>query len=178
MHFKKTKMGLGRELEGLEMVPTNPINFNSYVTHASNLFSNAVNYVKEHVVLQVEAKATIGVQAGVKTPFGSVGAGIITTDIGKVGVNTKGAYAKGGDGKGHNFAEANVKVLDKKLGVGGKVDYVNDSRCAKCSCCANVSDFAPATIIHKENKKRNPVDCGVFYVFKRYFIALIPEFSF
>nr|WP_199001718.1 DUF6443 domain-containing protein [Flavobacterium sp. ASV13] len=125
--FQENKMGLGRELEGLEMVPTNPINFNSYVTHASNLFSNAVNYVKEHVVLQVEAKATIGVQAGVKTPFGSVGAGIITTDIGKVGVNTKGAYAKGGDGKGHNFAEANVKVLDKKLGVGGKVDYVNDT---------------------------------------------------
>lgn len=127
--FQENKMGLGRELEGLELVPRDPTSgFGNYVSNKVSLAVNSVvNFVQEHVVLQVEAKATIGVQAGVKTPFGSAGAGIITTDIGKVGVNTKGAYAKGGDGKGHNFAEANVKVLDKKLGVGAKVDYVNDT---------------------------------------------------
>lgn len=96
--------------------------------YISNQSAKVVNWVKNHAVVQVEAKASVGVQVGVKTPFGSAGAGIITTDIGKVGAsNTKGAYAKVGDGKGHNFAEANVKVIDKKLGVGAKVDWVNDT---------------------------------------------------
>lgn len=102
--------------------------YNEAKSYVSNQASKAVNWVKNHAVAQIEAKATVGVQVGVKTPFGSAGAGIITADIGKVGANnSKGAYAKGGDGKGHNFAEANVKVLDKKLGIGAKVDWVNDT---------------------------------------------------
>ena len=102
--------------------------YNNAKTYVSNQTTKAINYIKNHAVVQIEAKATIGVQVGVKTPFGSAGAGIITADIGKVGAsNTKGVYAKGGDGKGHNFAEANVKLLDKKLGVGAKVDWVNDT---------------------------------------------------
>lgn len=102
--------------------------YNEAKSYVSNQASKAVNWVKNHGVIQVEAKATVGAQIGVKTPFGSAGAGVVTTDIGKVGAsNTKGVYAKKGDGKGHNFAEANVKVLDKKLGVGAKVDWVNDT---------------------------------------------------
>lgn len=126
--FQENKMGLGRELEGLELVPTIPVNFNSYVTYASNIIPNAIKWVKENVVVQVEAKVTLGVQVGVKTPVGSAGAGVLTTDLVKVGVSTtKGAYAKGGDGKGHNYAEGSVKILNKKLGVGAKVDYVNNT---------------------------------------------------
>jgi hypothetical protein len=102
--------------------------YNETKKYVSSQATKAVNYIKNHAVVQIEAKATIGVQVGVKTPFGSAGAGIITADIGKVGAsNTKGVYAKEGDGKGHNFAEVNVKLLDKKLGVGAKVDWVNDT---------------------------------------------------
>ncbi|PZQ88021.1 MAG: hypothetical protein DI548_05230, partial [Flavobacterium johnsoniae] len=60
--------------------------------------AKATSWVSRHVVIQVEAKATVGAQIGVKTPFGSLGGGLVTTDIGKVGLsNSKGAYAKGGE---------------------------------------------------------------------------------
>ncbi len=59
------------------------------------------------LVFQVEGKATLGVQAGFRTPFGTAEAGIMTGDIGKVGWSSReksnnGFYAKYGDGKGHN----------------------------------------------------------------------------
>jgi hypothetical protein len=100
----------------------------SAAREVSNKIESVKTFVKENVVAKVEAKATIGVQAGVKTPVGSAEAGVATTDIGKVGASTdKGAYAEKGDGKGHNFIGAEVKLLDKKLGVGAKVDWVNDT---------------------------------------------------
>ena len=51
----------------------------------------------------------------------------MTTEVGKAGLSTeKGGYAEKGDGKGHNFVGGNVKLLNKKLSVGAKVDYVTD----------------------------------------------------
>jgi RHS repeat-associated protein len=94
----------------------------------SNKVESAKTYIQEKGVAKIEAKATVGVQLGIKTPVASVEAGVITTDIGKVGASSKdGVYAKEGDGKGHNFAGANIKLVDKKLGVGAKVDWVNDT---------------------------------------------------
>lgn len=75
-------------------------------------------------VFQVEAKATLGVQAGFRTPFGTAEAGIMTGDIGKVGWSSNGFYAKYGDGKGHNYAGIGVGIDAAKLSVGGKADYV------------------------------------------------------
>lgn len=76
-------------------------------------------------VFEVNAKASFGVQLGLKAQFGSVEGGIMTGDIGKIGwSNTKGAFAKYGDGKGHNFIGGGVKLFNKSLSAGGKLDYV------------------------------------------------------
>jgi RHS repeat-associated protein len=94
---------------------------------------HAVDWFKNNtLVIGLEVKGSIGAQVGIKTPFGSAEAGAITVDFGKAGVNyTKGkkmeVYAKQGDGKGHYFAGVDVKLLDKKLGAGAKVDWVNDT---------------------------------------------------
>lgn len=54
-------------------------------------------------------------------------AGIFSTDIGKLGWSyNEGFYAKYGDGKGHNFAAIGIKLLSKKLSVGGEADYVTN----------------------------------------------------
>ena len=76
-------------------------------------------------VFEVEAKASIGVQLGVATPFGNAEGGIVTTDIGSLGYNNQdpdAPIAKWGDGKGHNFIGGGIGY--KGLGLSGKADYV------------------------------------------------------
>jgi len=106
--------------------------FKATTSYISDKTSKGIDYVKKNAVAQVEAKVTIGAQAGIKMPFGSLEGGIVTTDVAKAKASTtKGeTYAKGPkemDGKGHNFIGGSAGILDKKLSVGGKVDYVSDT---------------------------------------------------
>ena len=99
--------------------------------YVTNQASRAVNYVKNHAVVKVEGKVTFGAQVGIKTPFGSLGAGAVTVDLLKVKGSTKKGdnYFKGiteMDGKGHYFLEGKVN-LGKKVTAGGKVDWVNNT---------------------------------------------------
>lgn len=102
-----------------------------YNTAKENV-SKAIDYVKENGVVEVTTKATVGISAGIKTPFGKVGAGVLDTEIGHATISTnandegKHAEVETGDGKNHNYAEIGVKLGDKKLGVSGKADYVLD----------------------------------------------------
>lgn len=82
-------------------------------------------------VLQVEGKASFGLQIAFKVPVGSVQAGVMTGDIGKIGWSSReqsnnGFYAKYGDGKGHNFLGGSLKFFNDKLSMGRNVDYVTD----------------------------------------------------
>lgn len=80
-------------------------------------------------VFEIEGKASIGLQVGVKTSWGRVEGGLITTDIGKTGwsnqeENNSGFYAEWGDGRGHNFGSVGASLFTKKLGLGLGVDYI------------------------------------------------------
>lgn len=81
-------------------------------------------------VFKLEISGSFGLQAGAKVggpAQASAEAGIWSTDIGKAGWSINdGFYAKQGDGRGHNFLSGSVKVLSKKLSVGGKLDYVTN----------------------------------------------------
>ncbi|WP_410881674.1 hypothetical protein [Myroides sp. DW712] len=80
-------------------------------------------------VFEVEGKASIGLQVGVKTSWGRVEGGLITTDIGKTGwsnqeENNSGFYAEWGDGRGHNFLGAGIGIKETNLSIGGSVNYI------------------------------------------------------
>lgn len=80
-------------------------------------------------VVDVGGKVSLGVQAGAKVLAGSAEAGIMTTDVGSAGWSNRekknnGFYAKGGDGKGHNFVGGGIGI--KNVGVSGKLDYVTN----------------------------------------------------
>lgn len=123
--FQENKMGMGRELEGLELKEWLKDKAQKVKATVNKTVEQGKQWIKNNLVVEVEAKATLGVQAGIKTGFGKIEGGLITTEVGKAGVSTeKGAYAEGGDGKGHNFIGVSGKVLNKNLSVGGKVDYV------------------------------------------------------
>lgn len=114
--FQENKMGMGRELEGLELVKW-----------AKDKYKQGKKWVKDNLVVEGEVKVTIGAQAGIKTGFGKIEGGLVTTELVKAGVSTeKGTYVEPGDGKGHNFAGANVKAFSEKLSVGAEVDYVTN----------------------------------------------------
>ncbi|MDR0227843.1 MAG: hypothetical protein LBI72_02085 [Flavobacteriaceae bacterium] len=76
-------------------------------------------------VFEIEAKASLGVQIGVATPYGNLEGGIVTGDIGSLGYSkhdSDAPIAKWRDGKGHNFIGGGIAF--KGLGLSGKVDYV------------------------------------------------------
>ncbi|WP_346986350.1 RHS repeat-associated core domain-containing protein [Chryseobacterium sp. POE27] len=85
-------------------------------------------------VFKIEATGSFGVQLGAKVggPLSAnAEAGIMTTELGKIGWSNReaknnGFFAKSGDGKGHNFAGVGVKLLSKSVSAGAKVDYVTD----------------------------------------------------
>ncbi len=81
------------------------------------------------LVFEAGSGASVGLQVGVKTGWGRIEGGVITTEIGKVGWSTEednnsGFYADWGDGKGHNFIGAGLGFDKTKLSIGGGVDYV------------------------------------------------------
>jgi hypothetical protein len=88
------------------------------------------DFFQDHFVLKGELSGSLGVQVGAKLggPLqANAEAGIFSTEIGKLGWSYgDGFYANYGDGKGHNFAAAGIKILSKQLSVGGKVDYVTN----------------------------------------------------
>lgn len=114
------------------MWPKNPLQYlkqqiSSTVNTVKQTVKNTANNLKENFYVDVSATLSIGVQGGIKTPFGSLAGGVITTDVVTVGKNNKeGGYVKEGDGKGHNFIEGSVKVVDNKLSLQGGVDYVTN----------------------------------------------------
>ncbi|KPE48965.1 RHS repeat-associated core domain-containing protein [Chryseobacterium indologenes] len=97
----------------------------AHILKLGNILNTIGNFLKDHFIFEFEGKATLGVQGGFRTSFGTAEAGIMTGDIGKVGISTKkGLYAKYGDGKGHNFAGIGVGIKDLSTGI--KADYVTD----------------------------------------------------
>ncbi|MGI9527356.1 MAG: RHS repeat domain-containing protein [Weeksellaceae bacterium] len=117
--FQENKMGMGRELEGLEL---------EVFDWLEEKAVEATDYIKENIVVEAKIKGSIGVQAGIKTAIGRVEGGIITAEIGTLGYSTsKGNISEAGDGKGHNFAGIGGKVLSDKLSASAKVDYITDS---------------------------------------------------
>ncbi|MET3730561.1 RHS repeat-associated core domain-containing protein [Moheibacter stercoris] len=131
--FQENKMGMGRELEGLELEMFDYLKdkASQAANYVSTKTTEAKEWVKENVVVEVEVKGTIGVQLGAKAGVVEAEAGIITTEVGKAGwssqeKNNGGFYAEKGDGKGHNFIGVNGKVLNNKLAVGAKADYVTN----------------------------------------------------
>ena len=79
-------------------------------------------------VFEVEGKASIGLQAGLSVPFGSIEAGAITADIGSLGYSNQNPdqpIARWGDGTGHNFIGGSLNVpYFKNIAISGKLDYV------------------------------------------------------
>lgn len=130
--FQENKMGLGRELEGLELAMFDYLKDKAGQTanYISNKTSEAKEWVKNNVVVEAEAKVTFGGQAKLNLGGGAkIGAGFATTEMVKVGLSTeKGTYSEKGDGKGHNFVElnANIPGTGKKGSAGFKVDYVTN----------------------------------------------------
>lgn len=86
-------------------------------------------------VFKIEVTGSLGLQFGgkIQSLVGAAAeAGVMTTDIGKIGWSNRetensGFFAKWGDGKGHNFVGGSLKALSNKLSAGGKFDYVTDS---------------------------------------------------
>lgn len=112
--------------------PKNPLQYlrqqvNSTVNTVKQTVKNTVSELKNNFYVDANVTLSIGVQAGVKTPFGSLKAGVMTGDVVTVGVSNKeGGYVKEGDGKGHNFIEGSLKVVDNKLSLQGGIDYVTN----------------------------------------------------
>jgi RHS repeat-associated protein len=93
-----------------------------------NRIDNFVNSLPTPYV-DLNVKATIGVGAKFKTPFGgSIGGSFFDVEIGQFGYSSSdGGYSEWGEkGVYHNYFTADFKLFDKKLGVGGKYDYVHD----------------------------------------------------
>src|SRR5690606_19947801 len=81
-------------------------------------------------VFEIEAKASLGVQGGIKAPIGSFEGGILTADIGRIGysnLNPDADVAQWGDGTGHNFIGGSLNLpFLKQIGISGKLDYVTE----------------------------------------------------
>ncbi|WP_418122979.1 DUF6443 domain-containing protein [Chryseobacterium sp. PTM-20240506] len=101
--------------------------YNMLKLGTGSMWGNVIDYFMNNFVLKLEGSATFGAQVGGKTSFGSLEAGLFTTSLGKVGWSLgDGFYAKAGDRKGHNFVGGGIKLLSKKLSVGGNLDYVSN----------------------------------------------------
>ena len=89
---------------------------------------NSIKGDAGRLVFEIEGKASIGLQAGLTVPFGSVEAGAITADIGSLGYSNQNPdqpIAKWGDGTGHNFIGGSLNApYFKNIAISGKLDYV------------------------------------------------------
>ncbi len=112
-----TQTGIAGDIQGLKIHRAN--------LRSDSWLDNIGFFFKNHFVFELEGKGTLGVQAGIRTSFGTAEAGVLTGDIGNFGFSTKrGLFAKYGDGKGHNLAGVGLGI--KKVSAGIKADYVTN----------------------------------------------------